>query len=651
MKNKNLIMTAALTIGMTVNPGTLYANEAQNDTWAIYWYLCGSDLESEGGAATADIYELLDVELPDQVTVVIETGGASEWDNSFVDPDYLERYVYDSEGLNLVDQVESANMGAPETLTDFLSFCEEYYPADHTMVVFWNHGAGSTGGAAFDELYDGDSLTLDEMHDAFASVYDLSDGTPIDVVGFDTCLMATIDTAKIFSDVADYLVASEETEPGCGWDYKGWIGALAEDPSMDGAELGTNICDTYAQWCGKNDLADEITLSVTDLNKVEDLLEAYEMLGQEALANQSENAYFYTEFCRNTEQAENYGGNTDSAGYTNMVDLGDLVRKNQDCFPDNADEVLEALDDCIVYKINGHYRQEATGLSCYYSFNNDEEDLEAFKSISASNSFAGFYEYCLLDGTTAEMEDWFENMDFTIADLLPVETFATYQNAQIEDEEEPEIPVEIDEDGNATIQIEEEILNLVQGVYFNLGYVDEDAEYLLWLGSDNNIDMDWDNGIFKDNFTGTWGCLDGHLCYMDIVYEGEDYNLYYVPILLNGQEYQLHVVYDYNTEGYSILGARKGLEDNGMADRNLIQLKDGDEITMLMYQSDLSGNKEDELVWVDEFVVDGEPVFMDEEMGDGSFVMMFYMKDCRGMELTSDIIWFTVEDGEITTEV
>ena len=46
-----------------------------DDTWAVYWYLCGSDLESEDGAATADLEEMLSVDLPKNVKVVIQSGG------------------------------------------------------------------------------------------------------------------------------------------------------------------------------------------------------------------------------------------------------------------------------------------------------------------------------------------------------------------------------------------------------------------------------------------------------------------------------------------------------------------------------------------------------------------------------------------------
>lgn len=72
---------------------------AEAGTWAIYWYLCGSDLESNGGFATSDLMEMMEVALPENVRVIIQTGGAKTWQNNVVDADILQRYVYDSEGL------------------------------------------------------------------------------------------------------------------------------------------------------------------------------------------------------------------------------------------------------------------------------------------------------------------------------------------------------------------------------------------------------------------------------------------------------------------------------------------------------------------------------------------------------------------------
>ena len=38
---------------------------AEGESWAVYWYLCGSDLESNGGFATTDLSEMMEVELPE----------------------------------------------------------------------------------------------------------------------------------------------------------------------------------------------------------------------------------------------------------------------------------------------------------------------------------------------------------------------------------------------------------------------------------------------------------------------------------------------------------------------------------------------------------------------------------------------------------
>ncbi|MDD2294430.1 MAG: hypothetical protein PHW61_00655, partial [Eubacteriales bacterium] len=73
-----------------------------DNEWAIYFYLCGSDLETNGGAATNDLAELLDVQLPENIKIIIQTGGASYWQNELISPDHIERYVFDSDGLSLV---------------------------------------------------------------------------------------------------------------------------------------------------------------------------------------------------------------------------------------------------------------------------------------------------------------------------------------------------------------------------------------------------------------------------------------------------------------------------------------------------------------------------------------------------------------------
>lgn len=614
---------------------------AGDGSWAVYWYLCGSDLESGGGFATADLSELMEVEVPDNVNVVIETGGSSVWQNEVVDAEKLQRWVYNSEGLQLVDEQPSASMGDARTLTDFLSFAKENYPADKTAVVFWNHGGGSVAGASFDELYGNDSLTLDEMYQAFSGVWEPSeDSQPLELIGFDTCLMATVDVAYTFCDLAHYLVASEETEPANGWYYSHWVKALADDPSMDGEALGRVICDTYYEGCEAVGTQDNTTLSLTDLSNIHPLLDAYESFGKEALASACEDPGFFSQFARVAVQSENYGGNTKEQGYTNMVDLGHMARQSGGLLPSSQD-VLDALDACVLYQVGGSYRTEATGLSCYYSYNGDVNDFYGYAGLGAGAAFKYFYSYEL----TGELDD--SGMEY-IADL---DFDALKEVKSLPDMGWDDMPLDVDDDGVSFLTLGPEAADILSGIGFALYLVDEESDQTMLLGIDNDMDADWENGVFSDNFRGVWGAIDGHIVYMELSFDGDGYNLYSVPILLNGEEYNLQVAYDFTDSTWSILGAWQGIDENGMADKDLRLLEEGDEITTLWYIASASGDDDFEPYTAETFTVTADTSFGEVDLPDGSYSMLYEMRDAMGNYAYSDQVIFECSDGEILTTV
>lgn len=613
-----------------------------DNEWVIYWYLCGSDLESNGGAATNDLAEMLDVQLPENVKVVIQTGGSSFWHNDFVNPDTLGRYLYDSEGLKLIEELPSASMGDAQTLKDFLAFGKKNYPARHTAVVLWNHGGGSVTGASFDELYNFDSLTLVEMNQVFSEVFgENPQNPPVDIIGFDTCLMATVDTANAFSNISKYLVASQELEPGNGWLYSGWIGKIAANPSIEPLNLAKVICDTFVEGCKLVGTEDNITLSVTDLSKVSALIAAYDDFGKEALAAAVENPAFFAHFSQIANSVENYGGNTREQGFTNMTDLGSLAIKSSDMLPNTTKAVIDALNDCIVYKVNGMYRPESQGLSCYYSYNGDVDDFVEYISVGAADSFKYLYAYGLTGELSEDGMEYIAQMNYSsLPELLSLNS-VDWQD----------MPVKVDENGNATLALGSEARDILSSLTFELYYVDPEEDIMLCLGTDNDIIADWDNGVFKDNFRGVWGSLDGALCYMEIAYEGEDYNLYSIPILLNGEDYNLLVIYDFTTGEYSIAGARRPLDESGAADKNLRYLVEGDEIQTIHFAAAISGEGELTAVPIDTIKVAPETAFAETELGDGIFIMMYVMQDSQGNVATSAAVTFESSGGEITTSV
>lgn len=615
--------------------------EAGDGSWAVYWYLCGSDLESNGGFATIDLSEMMEVQLPENVNVVIQTGGAAVWQNEYMDPSKLQRWVYNSEGLQLLEEQETANMGEAQTLYEFLAFADENYPADKVAVTFWNHGGGSVSGAAFDEIHGLDSLDLAEMYQAFDAVWPANTDAPaLELVGFDTCLMATVDVAAVFQNFANYLVASEEVEPGNGWLYSGWMGALAENPSMDGAELGAAICDTYYAGCEAVGTQDQTTLSVTDLTQLTPLLEAYESFGEEMFVAATEDPGFFAELGRAASQSENCGGNTREQGYTNMVDLGHLARQTSWMLP-SAQSVCDALEECIIYQVGGVYRSEATGLSCYYSYNGDLDDFGGYLNIGQGIAFKHLYMYELTGELAEGGEEYLSSLD--IQELPEIITLA--------DKEWDGAPLDVDDEGTAFLTLGPDASDVLAGIGFSLFYVDEEQDQMMLLGTDNDLNADWDNGVFMDNFRGVWGALDGHLVYMELSYEGDDYNLYSVPILLNGEEYNLQTAYDFTAEEWSILGASQGLDESGMASKELRLLEEGDVITTIWKLASYAGEDDFEMYTAEELTVTADTSFGEAPLFDGSYAMVFEMWDAAGNYAYSDAVTFDCADGEIMTTV
>lgn len=239
---------------------------------AIYWYVCGSDLESNAGLAGKDLAELCSVTLPDNITVAVQTGGSSKWTRKGIRGDRIGRYTYTGNKWPQVQSLPNANMGEAQTLDDFLRWCRYDYPAEHEVLLFWGHGGGVLGGLGYDENYGYDCLTVQELSSGI--LYDSRRAAPFTLVGVDSCMMANLESVLALShygDAAKYIVASQSVEPGFGWDYAAWMQALADTPTMDGVQLGKAICDSYIQACEARGVEEQATLSLIDADEASNL--------------------------------------------------------------------------------------------------------------------------------------------------------------------------------------------------------------------------------------------------------------------------------------------------------------------------------------------------------------------------------------------
>lgn len=691
MKKRLLGILLALALLLGYVP-TSFA-QADIAEWSIFVYLCGSDLESNGGAAAANLAEAMRVDIPDNVNMIVQTGGSRQWRVKGIDPNKLQRLEVKRGRLKLVDEQPLASMGDAQTLGNFLTYGVQNYPAERYMVVFWDHGSGSTGGVCFDELFRHDYLSFTEMAKGLKAP-----GVTFDILGFDTCLMATLENMAAMAPYGKYMVASEEYEPGGGWDYEGFLRKISLNPAADTLSIAKGICDTYFEKCKRSRTESMATLSVVDLSKADPLLTAFDRMAAE-MNGAAEDIDAFRNLSTAAKSAESYGGSSMREGYSNMVDLGDLTTKAKNVVSETGMDVLNALFAAVPYKVNGRNRSGANGISVFYPLGSlDKNKLAAYFTDAATSenyrhyvqavanysggisadSWGGYGQAqaggdSLMDVLSAllgegqgmdtdalgDLGGLFGTPGSSQDDLLGgmlswMQEDAQYEYAELPEQQDHAVQFStyIAEDGTYGLEITGG-LEAVETVRYALSYIDYDNKEFLGLGLDNDLDANWQAGLFYDNFRGVWPTIDGVLCAPALIAEEATYNLYTIPVLLNGKKAHLRAAYWFDEEQeidgwFEVLGAWNGLdEDTGMSGRDLRKLKAGDEITFLFDGYNWE-TEETTTYKLDTITVEGDGVTMEESaLADGDYEFYYAIGDLFGNTHYSDTIKMTSRNGEI----
>ena len=325
------------------------------DTVTVMVYMCGTDLESNYGMATSDLQEMMNAVIGSNVNVIVETGGCKMWKNKIISASTNQIYKVESGGLRLVkDNLGSQAMVEPATLTAFIQFCQENYPADRNILIFWDHGGGSVSGYGYDELHQSaGSMDLAEISAALKAA-----GCTFDWIGFDACLMATLETALVCNDYADYLIASEETEPGTGWHYTGWLTQLSQNTSVDTVTLSKTLIDDFVSTSVAASSGAQVTLSVVDLAEMEGSVPAafnsFSTSTAELISGSD-----YAAVANARAGARQFA----RSSRINQIDLVDFANR---IGTDEARALSQALQGCIKY--NKTTISNAYGLSIYFPY-------------------------------------------------------------------------------------------------------------------------------------------------------------------------------------------------------------------------------------------------------------------------------------------
>ncbi len=631
------------------------------DVFTIMVYICGSDLETDAGMATSDINEMLYAKVNNpNLNIILETGGTKKWSNSVMKSTTNQRYLVTGTGLKLIqDNVGKKAMTDPDTLQDFVRYCAANYPANRNALILWDHGSGSLGGFGYDTLFpNSGSMTIDEINAALSGA-----GVKFDFIGFDACLMATLETAYMLNNHADYMIASEETEPGIGWYYTNWLSELSDNTSLDTRTIGKQIIDDYIAKCASSAPNQTTTLSMVDLvalnNQVDSAFRSF--------AN-SANGQLDADY----KVVSNARGDAREFGQAKLdqVDLVDLA-KNIDSM--EATRLVNALDTCIVYNKTSRNITRAHGLSIYFPY----DELRGLSSMLAIYDRIGMrQEYTALvkkfanlaaggqitsSGSTNPLDALFGssggsssgsssdiwsaawNAFFANADFSSITGLSSGDPGSWIDEDLIQSnagfyernyldagQLELTRKGASTVlQLTDEQWDLIQKVELNVFY--DDGEGYIDLGLDNIYEFDQDGDLIID-YDGTWLALDNHVVayYVDTIEDdGTAWSITgRIPAMLNGQLVDIIVQFNEDVPYGAVAGAR--INYAGLTPtiaKGLIDIKEGDVIDFLCdyYSYDEEYEKSYELG--EQMIVSGNLSVSNVRIGQGPMKVTYRLTD------------------------
>ncbi len=636
------------------------------DVFTIMVYMCGTDLESRSGMASNDIREMAAADLPDNINIILYTGGCNGWKTQGISNKTNQIYQVVKGGIKpLVSDDGDKPMTDPATLTNFINYCAENFPANRQALIFWDHGGGTITGYGYDEKHKNTgSMDISEMNQALKKA-----GQQFDFIGYDACLMATLETAFMCNNYADYLIASEETEPGVGWYYTPWLNELSKDTSMPTIQIGKNIVDGFVDECNRVCRGQKTTLSVIDLAEfcqtVPDKLMAF---------GTKNNTLIKGEDFKLVSDAR--AGSREFAT-SSAIDQIDLVNFANNIGTEEAKDLGNTIMEAVKYNRTSSSMTNAYGVSAFFplkkankvdtvtSINNEigvdesySECMKAFAGLETAGQISAGGQGSALgslfgmssgSGTTSgsdaigQLLNAFmsggrniEGIDRDLTQFMDDENAFDVDSAAeyiAENQFDPSaLTWETDSDGRHLMSIPKEQWELIQNLQVNMfvddgsGYVDLGLDNLYYFTEDGKLIGDTDN---------TWFSIDGQpvaFYYEDATtivpddsnsdtVNPEDEETVVqgrVPALVDGVKCNLIIIFDNEHPGGYIAGARYDYTDESddmAVAKSVTEIEDGAKIDFICDYYDYDQNFKDSYMLGEQWTYRKDATLSYEDVG------------------------------------
>ena len=674
----------------------------KENTWTIFMYLCGSNLESQYQAATTDIEEILSANFNSEniqnVNIIIETGGSKKWYSNDISNNKIQRYKVDenSDSLTLLQELDNANMGSASTLYDFLDWGISNYPAEHMGVIFWNHGAGVSNGVCCDENYNDSSLSVHELEYTFAKL-NKKMTSKFEMISFDTCLSGSLEYANILAPYAKYMIASADIEPGDGWFYTDAIDYLLNNPDSTGQEFGKIICNTYADYYDELSKSSgrpiNYTLATYDLSKAANACIETNYLAKFLFDKLNNGTSEYWELSDLRSNCQKYA--FDNADIGSIIDYLNTTDK----YSYNTNYFKKSIDDLVIYsRLSEKYAaRKASAITLYTPVSNfNIAEINYYRNLCFSPYWLRFIELMNFESQISysrkfqpicwESSPYFFETNFNFLNYENYDDIGNNINAKVNDilmsnpayssdgfpsawYNNIDIPKQPNQYGfysrqintdmkinydnkELSSQVAKEDLNKIKAVYNTIFTKENDS--LICLGQNNKVSYNEETGEIKSNFNSEWFMLpDGQLLTAYIVSQDNKSTVYSFPVMIDDVESSIRVEEIDKGNGeteYITLGVWDSTDNEFNKDkfsRGYLPLNSGTAIIPIYDVFD-EKNETYETEYGEEYIVNGNFEFLFGKLEQGEYSLAYEIKKLNDVSSYSEIKDFSINNDDLT---
>ena len=602
------------------------------------------------GCASTDIGEMTSGVWSDNIRIVMQTGGAKRWSNQLINPNRTQRFLYHKGKFSEIENLALQPSYEPDTLAEFVDYCNKEYPADHTMLILWDHGGGAFGYG--NDSIIGGSMSLSDIRTALAQVYEPDRKHPaFDIIGFDACLMSSLEVVHALDGFADYYAVSEETEPGDGWDYGPWLQAMTDDPAMSPAKVCQEIADSYTDYYMTENAnvglifpTMDVTFSVLDAKKCAKLYDAYCDLAKAQLKKSAGDMSVLAEIGRCANQTTHYVASMYDV--YNTIDLGGYADLLSDSFPDECARIKKCLKDAVLYHRENGSLADSQGISVYVpgsirTFKGLTFFMTYLNSVVEDENIEALYRYrvggCLGDEQKAYLATLTDD-EPGVLDTKPFRKFGSMEPVTGED--------------GFTIPLKTELKDMVEGCELEIGVYDEEEKTITYYGRDALAAPD-EKGNLSCSFDGKWFTLQGQPLSVEVASSNDTAVEYRSRVLYNANPSYLVFSCEKETGECTIKGIRKipDEEDDGINylidTRAMEEVMAGSKITPIYTVGNLETAEEEEKQG-ESITFKRSTTIQCRGLPDGQYLGSAVISDIRGDSYYSAVVSHTVSGGNVT---